>query len=1119
MQWSQRPRNGSARSSRLSRLFLTGVGILAVNGAAIVAVAQVAPSPAGAQPSVFCTWTDAAASGLVSVADNWSPTSSCGGTSTSAASATLTGAQLIFPATIPSGGGTPVLDETLSIDSIVLDNSYALTTPATTGSETLTLTPTSTPTLGIAETAGNSSIVPSTTTLTIDLGNAQEWAIATGSSLSEAAPFSGSSALVFGDTTNSGEVVLPSASPSFGGQITIDGSSVEVESGGAFNDAPVTMSGSAPQLSIHNTGSAIAFPDSITFASGNPLVTDDGGDSLSGTLDLATDTIATLDDASATVSFTISASVTGGAATLKTESAGGLVVLDGPDTLLDLPPCSVWAASGPTQLAIASAFPSGCGLQVSLGATFDLHGNSIVTGTGSVSGLAGDGTITNDGSTPATLTDSGTTDSFAGGLSNGTGTLALAVSGTGSSLQLSGTDSYSGGTTVGGGATLGGGGLASADPFGSGAVAVDNGGTLTLNSAFGDGVLDNPLALGNGTAGTSALDDAEGTGAAYWSGALALNGTNTVSANSTGNLVLDGGIAGSGQALTVGWAGNAGDVTLSPSPCSGDSYSGGTTVNVGSLVLSCTNAAGSAATETVTVAGGATLEYQFLTSGRTVPNNVALSGTLLDDTPGTTTSSGTFTLGGSASVVASSLAGGVDFTNTISGSGTLLFGQATPYLDVLSGTNTYSGAVAVQGGTLDVTGSLAAATITVDSDAILEGSGTVGGVTANQGMVAPGTSTSPGVLDATSPVDLGPAGGAFSVIINGTSAGSGYSQLSSTSTVNLDGASLDVTDATNVPYGTMFTVVDSSAAGSPVSGTFASLPAGALLTTEGGRTLKIGYTANAVTLTDVTGAAPTGSVPVNGYQLAGSDGAVYAFGAAPYEGSLPGDGIRVSNITAMTSTNDGKGYWLVGSDGGVFAFGDAAYEGSLPADGVHVSDIVSIRVTNDGEGYWLVGSDGGVFAFGDARYEGSLPADGVRVSDIVGMRKSADDGGYQLVGSDGGVFAFGDASFEGSLPAEGIHVSDIVGMENVQDGYFLVGADGGVFAFGQAAYQGSLPADGVHVSDIVGIATGSSGLGYALVGADGGVFTFGDIAYSGSLPAMGVSVHDIVGIHDTTSDT
>jgi hypothetical protein len=30
----------------------------------------------------------------------------------------------------------------------------------------------------------------------------------------------------------------------------------------------------------------------------------------------------------------------------------------------------------------------------------------------------------------------------------------------------------------------------------------------------------------------------------------------------------------------------------------------------------------------------------------------------------------------------------------------------------------------------------------------------------------------------------------------------------------------------------------------------------------------------------------------------------------------------------MTTIPDGGGYWLVASDGGIFAFGDAAFEGS-----------------------------------------------------------------------------------------------------------------------------------------------------------------------------------------------
>jgi ribosomal protein L24E len=72
----------------------------------------------------------------------------------------------------------------------------------------------------------------------------------------------------------------------------------------------------------------------------------------------------------------------------------------------------------------------------------------------------------------------------------------------------------------------------------------------------------------------------------------------------------------------------------------------------------------------------------------------------------------------------------------------------------------------------------------------------------------------------------------------------------------------------------------------------------------------------------------------------------------------------------MAATADGKGYWLVASDGGIFAFGDAVFEGST--GNVHLNQpIVGMAATADGKGYWLVASDGGIFAFGDAVFEGS----------------------------------------------------------------------------------------------------------------------------------------------------
>jgi parallel beta-helix repeat protein len=218
-----------------------------------------------------------------------------------------------------------------------------------------------------------------------------------------------------------------------------------------------------------------------------------------------------------------------------------------------------------------------------------------------------------------------------------------------------------------------------------------------------------------------------------------------------------------------------------------------------------------------------------------------------------------------------------------------------------------------------------------------------------------------------------------------------------------------------------------------------------------------------------------------GYWMVSSDGGVFSFGDATYYGSVPSLSVHVGNIVGSSTTpasptqglgTNGLGYWVVGSDGGVFSFGDAKYEGSLPGLGVHVNDIVALVPSPDGLGYWLVASDGGVFSFGDATYYGSLPQLGVHVGDVKGMATTSDGRGYLLAGADGGVFGFGDARYHGSLPGLGVHVRNIVGVASTSDGngYWLAGSDGGVDAFGDAPFVGSLPGLGVHVSDVVGVA-------------------------------------------------
>ena len=144
--------------------------------------------------------------------------------------------------------------------------------------------------------------------------------------------------------------------------------------------------------------------------------------------------------------------------------------------------------------------------------------------------------------------------------------------------------------------------------------------------------------------------------------------------------------------------------------------------------------------------------------------------------------------------------------------------------------------------------------------------------------------------------------------------------------------------------------------------------------------------ASGVHVNDIVGIVPTADD--KGYWVVGSNGAVYALGDAPFVGSAIGN--TTAPIVGIAATHDSKGYWLVANDGGIFAFGDATVFGSLPGLGVKVSNVVAIVPTPDGQGYWLIGSDGGVFAFGDAsEADGSLPGLGVHVNDVVGAVPTA----------------------------------------------------------------------------------------------------------------------------------
>ena len=115
-------------------------------------------------------------------------------------------------------------------------------------------------------------------------------------------------------------------------------------------------------------------------------------------------------------------------------------------------------------------------------------------------------------------------------------------------------------------------------------------------------------------------------------------------------------------------------------------------------------------------------------------------------------------------------------------------------------------------------------------------------------------------------------------------------------------------------------------------------------------------------------------------------------------------------IVAIVPTPNGQGYTLVASDGGTFAYGGAPFLGSLA--GAHLnSPIVDAAGTADGRGLLMVGTDGGVFAFGTAAFYGSMGGHPLNAPIVAVALTSA---GYWMTAADGGIFAFGNAPFAGS---------------------------------------------------------------------------------------------------------
>jgi hypothetical protein len=217
-----------------------------------------------------------------------------------------------------------------------------------------------------------------------------------------------------------------------------------------------------------------------------------------------------------------------------------------------------------------------------------------------------------------------------------------------------------------------------------------------------------------------------------------------------------------------------------------------------------------------------------------------------------------------------------------------------------------------------------------------------------------------------------------------------------------------------------------------------------------------------------------------GYWLVASDGGIFTFGDAGFFGSLPGMGYAPAQsagsgkklnapIVGMVPSFDGGGYFLVGSDGGVFAFGDAKFEGSCPGIGGCSGAAVTVMPDASGNGYWLVTATGHVYAFGDAT---SFGQPGPQSSPATSATRTPDGNGYWILFANGTVDAFGDATNQGGPVNQtgGVDPATAIFATADGQGYWVTNATGAIFTFGEAPNDGGTAT--THLNGSIIAATG-----------------------------------------------
>jgi autotransporter-associated beta strand protein len=373
----------------------------------------------------------------------------------------------------------------------------------------------------------------------------------------------------------------------------------------------------------------------------------------------------------------------------------------------------------------------------------------------------------------------------------------------------------------------------------NGALDAANGGTNSHNNSATNGVAlglqaDSTLTINqtvdgvfNGKINDGPNDDATGDNGTYRTlsivktgpAKLALTGSNAY----TGSTTLSGGIlsvtslANGGTTATNGLGDSPSGIGASNNGASNLVFDGGTLQYTGPAastdrLFTITGNGG-----TLDASGGGALQFTNATA-------LTFSGTAAT----------TFTLAGT------STAGNTFAPILTDGTGPTSLVKTGAGLWDLTSANTYTGTTKVNGGTLQVDGSLTSA-VTVAAGATLAGSGgTVNAAVSVSGALSAGNGTSTTGLFTVGNLSFG-TGGAFDPLLGGTTAGTGYDQVTGSGTINLTNAALNVSLAAGFTpaVGTQFDILTNTG-GSNITGTFASLPEGTTFSV-GASAFKITY--------------------------------------------------------------------------------------------------------------------------------------------------------------------------------------------------------------------------------------------------------------------------------------